>query len=117
MKLVKAFVRSSRAIDVVQALERVGAPGISVSPVHGVGYGYDPRMFTSGSNEINAAPEIAKFEVVCHDDEADPLIAAIVDAARTGSPGDGIVFVTAVERAVRIRTGEERLGRLHQGRH
>ena len=117
MKLVKAFVRTSRAIDVVQALEQVGAPGISVSRVHGVGYGYDPRMFTSGSSEINAAPEVAKLEVVCHDDEADSLIDAIVAAARTGSPGDGIVFVTAVERAVRIRTGEERLGKLHQRRH
>ena len=116
MKLIKAFVRSGRAIQVVQALEQLGAPGISVSRVHGVGYGYDPRMFTSGSNEINASPEVAKLEIVCHDDEADSLIDAIATAGRTGSAGDGIVFVTSVERAVRIRTGEDHLGRLHQKR-
>ena len=116
MKLIKAFVRMSRTIEVVQALEQVGAPGISVSRVHGVGYGYDPRMFRSGSNEIAAAPEVTKLEVVCHDDEVDSLIDAIVAAGRTGSSGDGIVFVTAVERVVRIRTGEEHLGKLHHRR-
>lgn len=114
MKLIKAYVRRERAEHVVRALEQTGAPGISVVSVHGVGYGYDPRSFQPPT-QIGSAPQVIKLEVVCHDDEVDALVSAIVSSARTGSPGDGIVFVTPVERVVKIRTGEEHLGRLREG--
>jgi nitrogen regulatory protein P-II 1 len=107
MKLLKAFVRTRKVDDVIRALETAGAPGITVSCVHGVGYGYDPFLFTLAPRELPKTPEVAKVEVVCGDEDADRLLAALVEAARTGSKGDGIVFVTAVERAVRVRSGEE----------
>jgi nitrogen regulatory protein PII len=78
-----------------------------VSRVHGVGYGYDPYLFTLAPSELCKCPEIAKIEVVCGDDDVDRLLAVLVDAAHTGGRGDGIVFVTPVERAVRIRTAQE----------
>lgn len=107
MKLLKAYVRIHRIDEVMRALEREGAPGITVSRVQGVGYGYDPYLFTLAPGELHKAPEVAKVEVVCREEDLPRLLEALVAAARTGSRGDGIVFVTAVERAVKIRTGTE----------
>jgi nitrogen regulatory protein P-II 1 len=104
MKLLKAFVRTTQTDGVICALEEAGAPGITVSRVHGVGYGYEPMLLTLAPCELDKAPEISKIEVVCRDEDADRLLEVLVDAAYTGGKGDGIVFVTPVERAVKIRT-------------
>jgi nitrogen regulatory protein P-II 1 len=109
MKLLKGFIRTDRADAVVKALEAAGAPGITLSREHGVGYGYDPLTFTLAPGEIAKAPEVVKVEVVCEENEADRLLDVLVDAARTGCRGDGIVFVAPVERAVKIRTGASSL--------
>jgi nitrogen regulatory protein P-II 1 len=107
MKEIKAFLRTSKVDDVIRALRRSHAPGITVTRVHGVGYGYEPYLFTLAPSELKKTPEVAKLEVVCRDEELDDLLTTILEAAHTGSPGDGIVFVTPVERAVKIRTGDE----------
>jgi len=106
MKSIKAFVRLSRLDQVVRVLERAGAPGITVSRVQGVGYGYDPKV-TLAESEMSKATEVAKVEIVCKEDDLDRLLATLLVAARTGYAGDGIVFVTPVELAIHIRTGEE----------
>lgn len=106
MKLIKAFVRTDRLDEVVQALEQAGAPGITVSSVHGVGYGYEPFLFTLAPGEVKKTPRVAKVEVVCGEANVDGLCDVIMRCARTGQAGDGILFVTPVERAMRIRTGE-----------
>lgn len=105
MKLLKAFIRSSQVDEVIRALESAGAPGITLSRVHGVGYGYEPMLFTLSPSEYRKTLQVTKVEVVCGDADAESLVGVLVDAARTGSQGDGIVFVTPVERAVKIRTG------------
>lgn len=113
MKLLKAFVRADHIGKVVRALEDAGAPGITVSLVRGVGYDFDPRTLDPrvfpllSADELSRCPEVSKVEIVCSDQDVDRLLAAVVGAARTGASGDGIVFVTAVDRAVKIRTGEE----------
>ncbi len=107
MKLLKAFIRTTKVDDVVRALREAGAPGITVSRVHGVGYGYEPMLFHLAPSEIRTAPEVAKVEVVCDDQCVDVLLTALLQAAHTGYAGDGIVFVTPVERAIKIRTGDE----------
>ncbi len=107
MKLIKAFVRTERLDEVIRALEDAGAPGITVSRVHGVGYGYDPYLFTLAPSEVQKTPEVSKVEVVCRDEELDRLTDTLIASARTGTRGDGIVFVTPVERAIKIRTGDE----------
>jgi nitrogen regulatory protein P-II 1 len=108
MKEIKAYVRVSKVDDVIRALRESGAPpGITVARVHGVGYGYESFLFTLAPSELKKTPEVAKVEVVCHDDCADEAVEVIAGAARTGDPGDGVVFVTPVERAVKIRTGDE----------
>ncbi|MFV2072801.1 MAG: P-II family nitrogen regulator [Thermoanaerobaculales bacterium] len=107
MKLIKVFFRVSKVDEVVGALRAACAPGITISRVNGVGYGYEPLLFTLSPSEIKRAPEVARVEVVCEDDDVQRLVDEIVRTAHTGSQGDGIVFVTDVERAVKIRTGEE----------
>ena len=106
MKEIKAYVRTTRLEETVKALREAGAPGVTACRTHAAGYGYDPLDFTLAPGEIHRAPEVAKLEVVCGDEAVDGLVAVIVDAARTGVPGDGIVLVAPVERATRIRTGE-----------
>ena len=107
MKEIKAYIRTRVVDDVIRALRVTGAPGITVARVHGVGYGYEPYLFTLAPSELAKVPEVAKVEVVCEDHCADAAVEVIVNSARTGDPGDGIVFVTDVERAVKIRTGAE----------
>lgn len=115
MKLIKAFIRTSRVDPVIRGLDRQGAPGITLSRVHGVGYGYEKELFTLAPSEYQRTLEVTKIEVVCTDEQADGLVASLVRAARTGDPGDGIVFVKPVERAVKIRSGHENEDALRKG--
>jgi len=115
MREIKAYIRVSKVDDVIRALRIAGAPGITVTRVHGVGYGCEPYLFTLAPSELKKTPEVAKLEVVCEDDCADHAVEVIVQAARTGDPGDGIVFTTPVERAVKIRTGDENSRSLQAG--
>ena len=114
MKMLKAFVRTSRVDEVVRTLENAGAPGITISRVHGVGYGYEPLVFTLAPSAYHKTLEVSKIEVVCSESDCDRLIEAVTKAARTGVQGDGIVFVTPVERAIKIRSGDEGLQALKE---
>ena len=107
MKLIKAYVRTTRVDEVVRALNAARAPGITLSRVHGVGYGYEPLLFTLAPSECHKMLEVSKIEVVCPAADTDRLIEVLANSARTGVQGDGIVFVTPVERAIKIRTGDE----------
>lgn len=107
MKLLKAFIRIGCVDTVVRALRSAGAPGITISHEHGVGYEYDPKQYTFAPGVEGKAPEVAKLEVVCTLDDVDRLLRTIVETAGSGCRGDGIVFVTPVERAVKIRNRAE----------
>jgi nitrogen regulatory protein PII len=106
MKLIKAFVRTTRLDEVVRALRDAGAPGVTVSRGHGIGYGYQRFDFTLASGEVNHAPEVGKIEVVCQDEQVGALVDAVLAKACSNCPGDGILFVSPVEHAIRIRRGE-----------
>ena len=71
MKLLKAYIRTAKVDDAIRSLEAAGAPGITVSRVHGIGYGYDANTFTLAPSELHRSPEVAKIEVVCADGDAD----------------------------------------------
>ena len=107
MRLIKAFVRREKIDDVLWNLQGAGAPGITISLVHGVGYGYERHLAGLAPNDLSKTEEVCKVEVVCHNEQVDGLIGVLVTTARTGHKGDGMAFVTPVERAIRIRTGEE----------
>ena len=112
MKLLKAFIRTTKVDDVITALRAAGAPGITITQVNGVGYGYEPLLFTLAPSEIDKTPRVAKIEVVCEDHSVERLLGAILETAQTGFSGDGIVFITPVERAIKIRTGADAPGSL-----
>jgi nitrogen regulatory protein PII len=106
MKLIKSIVRPNRVDDVRQALENMSIPGMTVTEVRGHGRQKGHTAIYRGKEyNVTLLPKV-EIEVVVQDSQADAVIAAIVQAARTGEIGDGRVFVTHVEHSYNIRTGE-----------
>ena len=101
MKMIRAIVRPERESHAVAALEAIGEFALTKIPVTGRG-----RQGAS-SGLLNHA-ELAKvmLMLVVPDDRADAVVAAITAAAYTGFPGDGRIFISGVEKAVRLRTGD-----------
>ena len=106
MKLVVAVIKPFKLEEVKAALEGVGIQGMSVSDVRGFGRqrGHT-EVYRGAEYQVELLPKI-RVEVLVDDETADDAVKALVNAARTGSIGDGKVWVLSVEQAVRIRTGE-----------
>jgi nitrogen regulatory protein P-II 1 len=106
MKEIKAIIKPFRLTDVQEALTEVGISGMTVSEVKGFGRQKGHSEIYRGSEyTVDFLPKV-KIEVVVPDDLLDRCINAIVKAANTGKIGDGKIFVTTVDDAIRIRTGE-----------
>lgn len=103
MKIVKAYVRVNRAAQVVQALQKVGVPGVTAYVVHGIGGETAPSFHGVDPFKPDNLPEVTKIEVICEEDRVDAVMTTIAQAAKTGYPGDGLVTVEDVEKMVRIR--------------
>ena len=108
MKEIKAYVRRDEVDEVIERLQAAGAPGVSVIEIHPIGYGYEP----SGFEPYTARPvqryrylAIAKLEIMCADHQLGGLLDVIQASCRTGAPGDGMIFVSEVTDAIRIRDG------------
>ena len=100
-------MRPPKLDDVRNALNEAGIHGMTVTEIRGCGRqkGYTER-YRGSEYTINLLHKV-KVEVVVKSEDVDRCVEAIVSAARTGKIGDGKIFITAVERVVRIRTGEE----------
>lgn len=107
MKEIKAYIRTDALEKTVRALEEAKAPGITVVAVHPVGYGFDANYFSEETSVIKRYWDITKLEVVCLDGDVDRLVKVIRDNSHTGTKGDGMIFITPVETAIRIRSGEK----------
>mgnify|MGYP001393584505 CR=1 FL=1 len=106
MKRIEAYVRVNKLEDVKQALEDIGAPGLSCEPVRGYGRQQGRTDKYRGSTyALNLVPKM-KIEVVVRDEDLEAAIEAIIEASRTGEIGDGKLFVSEVTEAIRVRTGE-----------
>ncbi len=106
MKKIDAIIKPFKLEEVKEALAGVGVQGLTVSEVKGFGRQKGHTEIYRGSEyTVDFLPKI-KIEVVLPDALAKPAIEAIVRAARTGKIGDGKVFVSNVETAIRIRTEE-----------
>lgn len=106
MKLVTGIIRPFRLEDVKTALERVGVQGLTVSEVSGFGrQGGHVEVYRGAEYVVSLVPKV-KIEVVVADEDADLVATAIVEGARTGRIGDGKVWITSVDRVIRVRTGE-----------
>jgi nitrogen regulatory protein P-II 1 len=106
MKLVTAIVKPFVLEDVKGALEQIGVLGMTVSEVQGYGRqkGHT-EVYRGAEYSVDFVPKV-RVEVVADDTNADKVVDAIVESARTGKIGDGKVWVTPVETVVRVRTGE-----------
>jgi nitrogen regulatory protein P-II 1 len=106
MKKVEAIIKPFKLDEVKEALQEAGIQGLSVTEVKGFGRqkGHT-ELYRGAEYVVDFLPKV-KIEVVLTDDMVDQAVAAIVAAARTDKIGDGKIFVTPVEQAIRIRTGE-----------
>ena len=102
MKLLRAIIRPEREREVIRALERAGIYALTKMPVTGRG-----RQGGATNGALEYA-ELAKtmFLLVLEDEWVDRAVTTVAHAAYTGYPGDGQIFVSPVEKAVRLRTGE-----------
>ncbi len=107
MKKIEAIVKPFKLEEVKEALGEIGVTGMTVTEVKGFGRQKGHTEIYRGSEyTVDFLPKI-KLEVVLEDQQLEPAIAAIVKAARTGKIGDGKVFVSSIEQAIRIRTDEK----------
>ena len=107
MKLVTAVIKPFKLDDVKDALKAAGVAGITVTEVRGFGrQGGHTETYRGAEYKIDFVPKVS-LSVVVGDDVVDGVVDAIVSSAATGKIGDGKIWVTDVERLVRIRTGEE----------
>lgn len=107
MKRIIAIIKPYKLDDVREALAEAGVNGMTVTEVKGFGRqkGHT-ELYRGAEYVVDFLPKV-KVELVVDDEQVDLCIEAIIKASRTGKIGDGKIFVTPVDRAVRIRTGEE----------
>ena len=106
MKKVEAIIRPIKIDDVKAALESVGVIGMTVTDVRGYGKQRGrTEKYRGNTYVVNLLPKV-KLEVVVADDAVEDVVEAMMAAAQTGEVGDGKIFVSDIEYAVRIRTGE-----------
>ncbi len=107
MKKIEAIVKPFKLDEVKEALQDIGVQGLSVIEVKGFGRqkGHT-ELYRGAEYVVDFLPKV-KIEVVLPDDQVDAAIEAIVAAAKTDKIGDGKIFVTSIDQAIRIRTGEE----------
>jgi len=106
VKKVEAIIKPFKLDDVREALSEVGITGMTAIEVKGFGRqkGHT-ELYRGAEYVVDFLPKI-KIELVVSDDQVEPCIEAITNAARTGKIGDGKIFVTEITKVVRIRTGE-----------
>ena len=106
MKKIEAIIKPFKLDEVKEALQEVGVQGLSVIEVKGFGRqkGHT-ELYRGAEYVVDFLPKV-KIEVVLSDDQVDAAVEAIIAAARTDKIGDGKIFVSPVEQAIRIRTGE-----------
>jgi nitrogen regulatory protein P-II 1 len=107
MKKIEAIIKPFKLDDVRESLSSIGVTGMTASEVKGFGRqkGHT-ELYRGAEYVVDFLPKL-KIDVVVSDDKVEACIEAITSAARTGKIGDGKIFVSSVEKVVRIRTGEQ----------
>jgi len=107
MKKIEAIIRREKLGVVRRALEVVGYPGMTITEVKG--HGKQKGKTGTGTDEEHRSEFLPKLklEIITKDEDVKPIMEAIANCARTGAIGDGKLFVSSIEDALRVRTGEE----------
>jgi nitrogen regulatory protein PII len=106
MKLVTAIIKPFKLDDVRAALSEIGVSGMTVTEVKGFGRQRGHTELYRGAEYVIDFVPKTRVEVAVKGDLVERVVEAVVKSARTGKVGDGKIFITAIERAIRIRTGE-----------
>ena len=111
MKKIEAIIKPFKLDEVKEALQEVGLLGITVTEAKGFGRqkGHT-ELYRGAEYVVDFLPKV-KIEIVIADEFVDRAVEAIQTAARTGRIGDGKIFISTIEQAIRIRTGESGIGR------
>ena len=106
MKKIEAVIKPFKLDEVKEALQELGIQGLSVIEVKGFGRqkGHT-ELYRGAEYVVDFLPKV-KIEVALDDDQVESAIAAIIEAAKTDKIGDGKIFISNIEQAIRIRTGE-----------
>ena len=106
MKMITAIIKPFKLDEVREALSEIGVKGITATEVKGIGRqkGHT-ELYRGAEYEVNFIAKV-KLEIALNDDLVDRAIETIIDNALTGKVGDGKIFLTNLEKAIRIRTGE-----------
>ncbi len=107
MKKISAIIKPFKLDDVREALSEIGINGMTVTEVKGFGRqkGHT-ELYRGAEYMVDFLPKV-KLEIVVSDNLADQCADIIIESARTGKIGDGKIFISEVERVIRVRTGEE----------
>jgi nitrogen regulatory protein P-II 1 len=107
MKKIEAIIKPFKLDEVKEALQEFGVQGLSVIEAKGFGRqkGHT-ELYRGAEYVVDFLPKV-KIELVVADEQVEGAVAAIIGAAKTGKIGDGKIFISTVEQAIRIRTGEE----------
>jgi len=107
MKRIEAIIKPFKLEDVKDALSEAGITGMTVSDVKGYGrqQGHS-ELYRGAEYVVDFLPKI-KVDIIIEEGRVDEVVELIIEAARTGKIGDGKIFVSPIEKIVRIRTGEE----------
>lgn len=107
MKELKAYIRQDKMEDVVRGLRARGARALTLVQVKPIGSEVEPEFVDiSSAMPIEHYTPMLKLELVCDDDQASAFAETIRERAHTGKPGDGVIFISDIERALHIRTGK-----------
>ena len=106
MKMVTAIIKPFKLDDVREALSEIGVQGLTTTEVKGFGRqkGHT-ELYRGAEYVVDFLPKV-KLEIAIADNQVDAVIEAITNSAHSGKIGDGKIFVTSLEQAIRIRTGE-----------
>jgi nitrogen regulatory protein P-II 1 len=107
MKRIEAIIKPFKLEDVKDALTEAGITGMTVMDVKGYGrqQGHS-ELYRGAEYIVDFLPKI-KIDIIVEASDVDNVVGLIIDAAKTGKIGDGKIFVSSIERTIRIRTGEE----------
>lgn len=107
MKKIEAIIRVEKLEKVAERLRAIGVEGMTISQA--IGWSRERAMelqFRGTRYEVELLPKF-KFEVIVSDEEAEQVVQTILESARTGEPGDGIIFIQNLDEIISIRTGEK----------
>lgn len=107
MKEIKTYLRPEKVDAVVHALDDAGFHALTIIPVYAIGSLRDPRNKELSPLALKNSSNVCKLEMICHDEDIDHALRLITELGRSGYPGDGAIFASTIDRAIKIRTGDE----------